>query len=462
MREQHDLPLIAAIAGAIRWLEELISLLSGPLLSVGLAIALIDLLTGGGLLRAMPELLFAWGICQAVGIDAQLVATWDRCRMAMRSGKWGQVFALALLGVALGYVGFLSAEAFGFQQAFGLSEAEALQRLGIDAASWQLQRALLAVFLVALSGFTRYHPQKASVANERERLQRELELEPMRQQARAMKATGMAALARSTLVAAKGASLEPQPPTGPGTRERAAQAEGARRLRAMRTCTQCGALAQSARHLIRPAGDDPASPRLCTRCYEAWEYAAGLRALYHEARELLDRAAAPGGRPLRVLDTETTGLGEQDEPIELAIVDGLNGAVLLDTRLRPLAPISPGAYAIHGISASELQDAPALADIWSRVCELLSGALVIAYNADFDRQVLAQAAQRYGLRLPKCRWYCLMEACSVFDAPVDGRWLSLNAVCAELEVQGAPAHSARADALSALAVVQALAARATV
>src|SRR5262245_13515744 len=202
MREQHDLPLIAAIAGAIRWLEELISLLSGPLLSVGLAIALIDLLTGGGLLRAMPELLFAWGICQAVGIDAQLVATWDRCRMAMRSGKWGQVVALTLLGVALGYVGFLSAEAFGFQQAFGLSEAEALQRLGIDAASWQLQRATLAVFLVALSGFTRYHPQKVSVADERERLQHELELEPLRQQARAMKATGMAALARSTLAAA--------------------------------------------------------------------------------------------------------------------------------------------------------------------------------------------------------------------------------------------------------------------
>jgi hypothetical protein len=169
MREHHDLPLIGVIAGAIRWLEELISLLSGPLLSMGLAIALIDLLTGGGLLRAMPDLLFAWGICQAVGIDAQLVATWDRCRMAMRKGGWAQVIALAILGVALGYVGFLSAEAFGFQQAFGLSEAEALQRLGIDAASWQLQRATLAVFLVALSGFTRYHPLSPAAQDGRRR-----------------------------------------------------------------------------------------------------------------------------------------------------------------------------------------------------------------------------------------------------------------------------------------------------
>jgi DNA polymerase III epsilon subunit-like protein len=187
-----------------------------------------------------------------------------------------------------------------------------------------------------------------------------------------------------------------------------------------------------------------------------------LRALYHEVRKLLEHAAARGARPLRVIDTETTGLEEQDEPIELAIVDGLSGAVLLDTRLRPLAPIAPGAYAVHGISSLALQDAPALADIWSRICELLSGALVIAYNAEFDRQVLAQAAQRYGLRMPKCRWYCLMEACAVFDAPEDGRWLSLGAVCAELEVRNMPTHGARADALAAFAVVQTLAARATV
>jgi hypothetical protein len=217
MREQHDLPLMGAIAGAIRWLEELIALLSGPLLSVGLAIALIDLLTGGGLLRAVPELLFAWGICQAIGIDAQLVATWDRTRMAMRASKWGQVLALTVLGVALGYVGFLSAEAFGFQQAFGLSEAEALQRLGIDAASWQLQRATLAVFLVALSGFTRYHAPKKTLTDERAALERDLELEPLRQRARALKAIGAAGLARQTLAAVRGKPVNDRPPTGGGS-----------------------------------------------------------------------------------------------------------------------------------------------------------------------------------------------------------------------------------------------------
>jgi hypothetical protein len=109
--------------------------------------------------------------------------------------------------VALGSVGFLSAEAFDLQQAIELSESDALARLGIDAASWQLQRAILAVFLVALSGFTRYHAppkQKPALEYERADLERELELEPLRQRLRAQKAVGVAALTRQALSAAAG------------------------------------------------------------------------------------------------------------------------------------------------------------------------------------------------------------------------------------------------------------------
>jgi hypothetical protein len=221
--QQHELPMIGGIAAGIRWVEELVSLLSGPLLTIGLGIALVDLLTGDGLLRAFPALLYVWGVCQAVGIDAQLVAAWDRVRMAARRRQWGAVVGYVCLGLALAWVGFLSAQAFGYQQAFGLSEADALQRLGIDAVNWQLQRAVLAVFLVALSGFTRYHAPpkvKQTLEDERAHLARELELEPLRQQLRATKATGIGALARQTLAAVTGHEATPapkKPPTGPGT-----------------------------------------------------------------------------------------------------------------------------------------------------------------------------------------------------------------------------------------------------
>jgi hypothetical protein len=314
MNQYHDLPLIGAIAGAIRWLEELISLLSGPLLSVGLAIALIDLLTGGGLLHALPDLLFAWGICQAVGIDAQLVATWDRCRMAMRSGKWGHVVALAVLGVALGYVGFLSAEAFGFQQAFGLTEADALGRLGIDAASWQLQRALLAVFLVALSGFTRYHPQRKTIGDERAALERELELEPLRQRARTLKATGVAALARTTLLAARGAPADPQPPTNGGTPV-AASADAPERKESASEPRQLRAVAPPRQAAANGSANRRSRRRVRSRSTRTDSAELKVREAYRDGMSIRDLAAAAGVSSSAASKWRKVILAEQEQRV---------------------------------------------------------------------------------------------------------------------------------------------------
>ena len=85
----RELPMLAGIAGIIRWVEELANLLSGPLLTLGLGITLIDLLTDGSLLARLPLLVYAWAISQAVGVDAQLVATWDRAGGAARGAHLG-------------------------------------------------------------------------------------------------------------------------------------------------------------------------------------------------------------------------------------------------------------------------------------------------------------------------------------------------------------------------------------
>jgi hypothetical protein len=71
----RELPFLGGISGLLRWLEELANTVAGPLLTAGLAIALIDLLTDGALLTTQPWLLYAWAISQAVGVDAQLVAS---------------------------------------------------------------------------------------------------------------------------------------------------------------------------------------------------------------------------------------------------------------------------------------------------------------------------------------------------------------------------------------------------
>ena len=48
-----------------------------------------------------------------------------------------------------------------------------------------------------------------------------------------------------------------------------------------------------------------------------------------------------------ILDTETTGLYDDAEIVEISIIDE-NGGVLLDTLVKPLKPIPAEATAIHG------------------------------------------------------------------------------------------------------------------
>lgn len=214
---ERELPMLAGIASALRWVEELANIVAGPLLTAGLAIALVDLLTDGKLLASQPELVYAWAVSQSVGVDMQLVGAWDKARLALRTHRYWSLLGLLVLGAALAYVGYLAAIVFAMQQSAGISTAEALSRLGMDNATWLISRAALSVVLVCLSGWTRYHPPaKAapSLADERAAIERELTLEPLRAELRARKAVGWrgvaSAIAQGTPA---GASLALPTPT---------------------------------------------------------------------------------------------------------------------------------------------------------------------------------------------------------------------------------------------------------
>ena len=95
------------------------------------------------------------------------------------------------------------------------------------------------------------------------------------------------------------------------------------------------------------------------------------------------------------LDTETTGLGNNAQIIEISISDA-NGRVLLNTRLRPTVSIEPVAQAIHCIDAESLEAAPVWSDISHQVKELLRGQTVVIFNADFDSRMVRQTAAAFG------------------------------------------------------------------
>lgn len=199
---ESELFMLAGLGAIIRWLEELASLLSGPVLTLGLGIALIDLLTDGRLLASVPALLFAWAASQAVGLDAQLVGSSAKLAAALRRRRWLAALGFTLLVVALGAVAYQASAVFAIQQADGISTQTALTRLGMDTATWLLERSALAVFLVVLSGLLRYvAPAKMTVTleDERAKLERELTLEPLRQRLRATQVGGWRSVAEQAL-----------------------------------------------------------------------------------------------------------------------------------------------------------------------------------------------------------------------------------------------------------------------
>jgi hypothetical protein len=208
--EHVELPILGGIGTGLRWLEELIALVSGPMLTAGLAIALVDLFTDGKLLASEPALLYAWAISQALGVDGQLVGAAVKSGRALRANRWGLAVAYWPLIGALGYVAYLAANVFATQQALGLSTQEALARLGMDSTSWITARTIIAVVLVVISGLLRYDPVKQAEEDDttrQKRLQREEEDAAHKARMRALHAGGFGAAIRAATSAARHGTL---------------------------------------------------------------------------------------------------------------------------------------------------------------------------------------------------------------------------------------------------------------
>ena len=176
------------------------------------------------------------------------------------------------------------------------------------------------------------------------------------------------------------------------------------------------------------------------------------------ARELVGRD------DVLYVDTETTGVRfGRDDVIDIGIVDS-SGRVVMDQLVRPVVAIPADSEAVHGISNRAIATAPMLADIWLDVSTLLAGRVVVSYNANFDQQMLADAAKRRGLtRLSPTRWDCAMEAFAAFNGQPSHhrrgyRWINLEAATRMLGIEP-PHHRAVSDAMVCLELVQELSRR---
>jgi DNA polymerase III epsilon subunit-like protein len=155
--------------------------------------------------------------------------------------------------------------------------------------------------------------------------------------------------------------------------------------------------------------------------------------------------SAPIGRwliPKRLLDGVVC---------EIGVIAG-DGSILFHSLVNPEYPVTPAAREIHGISDEELAAAPTLPEIWPSLQDALRGrATLVAYNADFDRERLAQSARRYHLEELRQEWECAMEAYAAFC----GNWSDYHGNYTWIPLAGN--HRAVGDALAALERVREMA-----
>lgn len=109
-----------------------------------------------------------------------------------------------------------------------------------------------------------------------------------------------------------------------------------------------------------------------------------------------------------VVDTETTGTGPADTPVEVAAVR-LNDGATFATLVNPGRPIPPEASAVHGITDEDIEAAaaPHLAEIEGELRAFVGDSIVVAHNAEFDRGMLPMLGAHDWLctmRLSKHAW----------------------------------------------------------
>ena len=97
------------------------------------------------------------------------------------------------------------------------------------------------------------------------------------------------------------------------------------------------------------------------------------------------------GNPL-FLDTETTGLDNDSEICEIAIIEA-DGNVLLNTLVKPMQMIPAAATEIHHITNAMVASYPTLAELMPKLEQILRGREVLVYNSEFDEGMLGQSAR---------------------------------------------------------------------
>jgi len=117
-----------------------------------------------------------------------------------------------------------------------------------------------------------------------------------------------------------------------------------------------------------------------------------------------------------VLDTETTGLPDENGPpdiVTLGLTAVRNRAIeeSIEFKTRPQKYISEEAQSIHGISNEQAAAFESFDSQWCQIAEYLQDQLIVIHNASFDWPILLDPVSRYALSMPPIQGvFCSQKA----------------------------------------------------
>ncbi len=155
--------------------------------------------------------------------------------------------------------------------------------------------------------------------------------------------------------------------------------------------------------------------------------------------------------PIRyvICDIEATGLHEDKEIIEIALVTIQDGKVVdvYDTLVNPLGKISDYIQDLTSISSRQISEAPKFYDIADSIWLRLQDAIFVSHRTDFDYDLLKRKFNDLGKNL-ELKTFCTLK---VSQTEIPGlRSYSLDSLCSFFNIKIKERHRALGDALATL------------
>lgn len=154
-----------------------------------------------------------------------------------------------------------------------------------------------------------------------------------------------------------------------------------------------------------------------------------------------------------IFDAETTGLGNNDIIIQLALMD-MKGNEVIHTNVRSIHDkrIPKEATAIHGITNQNLKHAPNFTDIVEEIYKLSKTTTFLIFNAEFDNRMLYQTCIHNKVPTFKIKALCVQKLYSIYV----GEW---SDYFRDFKKQSLPhsSHNAFKDCQSTLRLIREIA-----